>query len=182
MLLLLLRRKTIKAEPTDAMIAALEQKLYGAIVGIRGAARASAFEFSYAHYGSYASPSGLPGSLEDISRAQKFSRNVTKLIYDTREEGGPLIKRIDNRLVTIGITENSSAYNAEHRQSIIDQAERLDLIEVWDATLDSRTCEHCEGLNGTEAVNGEFPGGVVPGQVHARCRCLSHFIRRRILH
>lgn len=162
------------------MIERLEVELYGAIANIRAIARASAFNYAATHFPGV-SPGGMSERLEDIRRAKLYAGNAGNLGRDVLREGGPVIKRLDNRLITIGITENSEAYNSEHRRAVLDVADRLDLIEVWDATLDSRTCEHCAGLDGTEAVDGEFPGGLVPGHVHGRCRCTSHFIRRRIL-
>jgi len=124
----------------------------------------------------------MSGRIEDLHRARKYSSNVTRLIVETTDKGGPVIQRVDNRLVTIAITENSNAYNAEHRHAIIDRAQQLGLVEIWDAELDIQTCEHCASLDGSESIDGAFPGGATPGNVHGRCRCTSHFVRRSILH
>jgi len=178
----MLRRKTVKGKPDLTLIAELERQLYGAIASVRVAARASAFDFSTRYFGDNLVPSGIPGRIVDLERAKRIARNVSKLALDTLNSGGPVIKRIDQRLTTIAVSENSQAYNAEHRNAVIDRAQQLGLTEVWDAELDSRTCQHCAGLDGTEAIDGEFPGGVVPGHVHGNCRCTSHFVRYSLLH
>lgn len=161
------------------MILALEHELYGAIASIRAIARSSAFDYASLYYAGI-TPSGMSGRIEDIRRAKLYAGNAKDFAIDTLREGGPVIKRLDSRLVTIGITENANAYNAEHRQTVLDVADDLDLIEVWDAYMDA--CPVCWDLNGTEAIDGNFPSGATPGGVHARCRCTSHFIKRRILH
>lgn len=163
------------------MIAALEWQLNQAIIGIRSAARASALQFSYAHFGAGIQPTGLAGAIEDARRAREYSGNLGTLGLDTLREGKPLIRALDNRLITIGITENSHAYNHEHRSAVINVAAKFNLIEVWDSTLDAGTCEVCWHMDGEEAIDGRFEHGLVPGGVHARCRCTSHFLRRQWL-
>lgn len=182
MLLLALRKRTVKGRPSLELIAELERKLYGAIAGVRFAARASALEFAAKHFGQTVSNSGLAGQIDDLRRARLISRNVSKMAIETLEKGGPVIKRIDQRLATIAVTENSHAYNAEHRASVVDTATKAGLVEVWDSELDSRTCEHCASLDGTESIDGMFPGGLTPGAVHRNCRCTSHFVRASLLH
>lgn len=122
--------------------------------------------------------SGIPGRLLDMDRAQRFSGNTSKLGLDVLGKGGDVVKRLDSRLIQIAVTENANAYNLEHRQTVIDTAAGLGLVEVWDATLDQRTCELCESMDGAITVDGIFPDSLVPGAVHPYCRCTSHFVRR----
>jgi hypothetical protein len=181
-LLLLLRRKTIKGRATAEAIAALEAQLYPTLAGIRQAARGEAFAHATKYFGDRLEQSGIPGKLIDLNRSKLYAGNTGKLGLDTLGKGGPVIKRIDQRLIQLAVTENSNAYNLEHRNAVIDLADHAGLVEVWDAELDKRTCDTCASLDGSEALNGEFEGGLVPGNVHTNCRCTSHFVHRSILH
>lgn len=87
------------------------------------------------------------------------------------------VKTVASRFETIAITEANEALNAER----IATAQRelgpgYELIEIWDAVLDKRTCQECWSLHGTRIrARDGFPGGVRPGAVHGRCRCSSSF-------
>jgi hypothetical protein len=118
---------------------------------------------------------GIHERIQDVTRAKRYSDNLALLV---REEAGELgaIKAIDNRIATIAITENADAFNGQRKLIADSIAERLDLVEVWDAMNDKVTCDACWSMNGQRAVVGVgFAGGLRPGRVHARCRCTSHF-------
>ena len=83
-------------------------------------------------------------------------------------------------------TEVARAYSDEHREALRDLVEHdrgfrdgalADAIErhvvrQWSAMVDA--CERCWPLDGQQAeIDGSFPGGEVPGEVHPRCRCIE---------
>lgn len=81
------------------------------------------------------------------------------------------------RLDRIAATENATAFNDARSETIRASAKAagIKLYEVWDATLDKRTCPECSSRDGTVAdERGEFAGGARPGWVHVGCRCSSH--------
>lgn len=119
----------------------------------------------------------LSDRLYDSHRARRYSDNLIELVRHEAGSKGALAA-LDNRLATIAITENAEAFNVQ-RQVIADQiAEKFDLVEVWDAMNDQRTCQVCWGMDGERAVVGVgFLGGLRPGRAHARCRCTSHYER-----
>lgn len=120
---------------------------------------------------------GMAESITDVRRAERYSERFAQLVRAKAGERNALAA-LDNRLATIGITENAEAFNAQRRASAEVIAERVGLIEIWDAVLDQRTCSECWRMNREQALVGRgFPGGLRPGQVHARCRCTSHFER-----
>lgn len=178
----MLRRKTIKRKVTLEAIHALEAQLYPAIVGLRATAREAALGHAAKFFGGRLPDSGIPGRLLDIDRAKSYSANTSKLGIDLLGKGDQIAKQLDRRLAQIAVTENANAYNLEHRNAVIDTADGLGLVEVWDSELDKRTCEVCMSLDGSLAIDGSFDGGQIPGAVHPWCRCTSHFVRRSILH
>ena len=163
-------------------IARFEDALADSILKIRVNARREAQVFSRLVYGSGLNKSGVGEMLGDAKAAQRYASNVTELIVKTTDAGKPLIKTVENRLKVIAVSENSSVYNNERRLAIADKAERLGLVEVWDASLDMQTCDICAEMDGEEAVDGEFARGLVPGNVHASCRCTSHYIEKHLIH
>jgi hypothetical protein len=70
----------------------------------------------------------------------------------------------------IAVTESSEAFTSA-RTRVARTDSSAELMRVWDASLDRRTCEVCEGANGTiVGVRESFPAGE-PGSVHSFCRC-----------
>ncbi len=159
-------------------MAALHDAVYRGVITGRHAARVAGIEGIATSLG-YSGRIELAGTLADVKRAESISKRFATFVRDKLEQGAPL-KSIDSRLSTIAITENAQAIN-EQRREVISQLTsqyNVPLVEVWDATLDQRTCESCMALDGAESIDGAgFPGGEVPGAVHPRCRCTSHFIR-----
>jgi SPP1 gp7 family putative phage head morphogenesis protein len=70
----------------------------------------------------------------------------------------------------IAATESSEAFSAGRTRAAKTVTES-ELMRVWDASLDKRTCDVCSGADGkVVGVNEPFPAGE-PGAVHAFCRC-----------
>lgn len=149
------------------------------VVEARGVARAAALDLVRRQFDPSLSASGLASLIRDTQRAERIAGNVERLIVDVAGADGPLIRRVESRLTMIGVSENASAYNDERRNAMREFALADNLVEVWDATLDKRTCPTCYEMHGTEAVGGAFPGGLVPGGVHPSCRCTSFWRPRR---
>lgn len=180
MLLLMMRRalpRKPSARQVDAILSRLQTQAYGAIVSIRQTAR----------FAGLSDVAGLIGfgrvelaeTLADTSRAKRIAGNLAKHAGQKLSTGSSLVA-IDKRIELIAITENAQAFNEQRRNAVLDFAAKRDvrLVEIWDATLDKRTCEVCMGLDGSESIDGEgFDGGQVPGAVHPMCRCTSHFQR-----
>jgi hypothetical protein len=90
----------------------------------------------------------------------------------------------DHRLRRLAATEVPQAYSEEHAARADQIAEQhadakwlVLLVKVWDATLDRKVCAVCAGMNGRWAVVGlKFNGGLLPGSVHAHCRCQSSLL------
>lgn len=81
-------------------------------------------------------------------------------------------RKLESDFTAVASTENSTAFNAERR--MVASTAEVQMLRVWDAELDKLTCEICFGLDGTIVGMGEsFPGGVSPGGVHPRCRCVD---------
>jgi hypothetical protein len=81
----------------------------------------------------------------------------------------------------LATTQAASAFAAE-REDIMRaharEARARGLVipfKRWDATHDRRLCARCRDLSGAmpRPWGVAFPGGIVPGTVHPRCRCVS---------
>jgi hypothetical protein len=84
------------------------------------------------------------------------------------------------RIETIAITETAEAFSGGRGEALkrVDPASVVDLLKVWDATLDKRTCLRCSDADGTIVfARDSFPIGE-PGAVHPRCRCTWQIIGR----
>lgn len=87
------------------------------------------------------------------------------------------------RIDTIAATETASNYST-YRQAAVEAIPLPDLdvdwMKTWDAVLDAHVCPECAALDGTTVTAFEhFPGGLIPGNVHPRCRCMAHFFLKR---
>ena len=158
----------------DALAASLREALVRDIAYVRGMARGAGLGDLRRQFGML--PGATVGELMfDRNRAQDIATRTADFFERIADRPGA-IGMLDRRLATIGVTENAGAFNQQRRDAMRIFAARLDTYEIWDATLDKRTCDHCAGLDGIRALVGVgFPGGVVPGIVHPRCRCTSHF-------
>lgn len=101
---------------------------------------------------------------------------VNRLAQDTARALNPSVDR------TV-VTENSRVFNDTLQESAKYVTARLEpysparqlLFKRWDALLDRRTCATCSNLDNevVPASAATFRGGLVPGYVHPRCRCIS---------
>ena len=75
-------------------------------------------------------------------------------------------------------TETSQAFSVIRRKAALRAARRADVVilERWDAVLDHSTCEHCEFADGETIKLGDSFSEGIPGLVHPRCRCTSHYL------
>lgn len=82
--------------------------------------------------------------------------------------------------VTTEIAASTAEGHADAVQDIVKIAPRelVDaMIQRWDATLDNRTCDICEELDGS-TIPADDSWSTPPGSVHPRCRCVSTLARR----
>lgn len=87
-------------------------------------------------------------------------------------------KQQAHRVALTAATENSEAFS---RERMVTTAKLADvnrgfpvLFNLWDATLDKRTCSTCAKLAGRVTPWGfAFPDRSTPGAVHPRCRCAA---------
>ncbi len=72
----------------------------------------------------------------------------------------------------IAVSESSEAFSSGRDAAIeAEPATVVEILKVWDATLDRRTCPVCSDADGTiVGLSESFPAGE-PGAVHALCRC-----------
>lgn len=80
------------------------------------------------------------------------------------------------RLELVAKTETSTAFNAERTEAAARIRSHVEMMRVWDATLDKRTCPTCDGLDGTMVPLGSSFRGGSPGNVHPGCRCVESFV------
>lgn len=76
-------------------------------------------------------------------------------------------------------TETMHAYNIQHDVATVFANENRpdgepEYVRRWDASMDSRVCPICAGLDGkTAPIGGMFPGGYDSPPAHSCCRCVS---------
>lgn len=87
-------------------------------------------------------------------------------------------KEVQPYLELVSRTEVAAAFNAE-RESVLRRTVEftkrarghLMLFKVWDAEMDERTCQVCDGMHGTVVrVDEDFS---IPMPAHPRCRCMT---------
>lgn len=85
---------------------------------------------------------------------------------------------VSARAKTIAITESSNAFSLERRREMARVAadSRIEILERWDAMLDHLTCDACQSADGETILLGDSFVEGLPGAVHPRCRCTSHYI------
>lgn len=86
------------------------------------------------------------------------------------------------RVDRIAATEAAMEVNEARRETVIGSLEDagVDLrmfVRVWCAKLDLKACSFCAGSHGMVApLNGEYPNGEEPGEVHPYCRCGEYIV------
>lgn len=73
-------------------------------------------------------------------------------------------------LERIAVTESSEAFSSGRSVALATHPS-TELMRVWDATLDKRTCDVCEGADGTMVGASQAFSVGEPGAVHSNCRC-----------
>lgn len=110
--------------------------------------------------------------------ASAFGKKVA-LHGDVETATSVLLSRAD----TIAASEASMGINRGYVDAANDivrstRANANLLVLEWVAVLDRRTCETCSSFDGHTTGVGEDFDGLMPGFVHARCRCFA-LLRRR---
>jgi hypothetical protein len=95
-------------------------------------------------------------------------------------------KLINDRAMTISLSEGHLAANEGYRQGNLEAVKRGILnpdewARYWMTTRDNRTCTICEGLSGAEAIlpDGHFEGDGRGPPRHPRCRCTEGLRKRK---
>jgi hypothetical protein len=115
----------------------------------------------------------------DATKASEWSSLVAEQFRKRAEASGvrTAIGATTRRLQTSAQAVVADAW-ADERERVLRAAAREHegadvlpaIVRQWDARLDA--CTVCRRLDGTvRPVGFDFPGGDVPGKVHAHCRC-----------
>ena len=114
-------------------------------------------------------------AMHSVLRALRMEKPIAPALEATR---APMRARI----VRTAVTETSKAYNDEHAEALPAMAQhdvrlvplldRARVLREWSAMLDA--CPTCFAMDGERArLGGSFRGGLEPGYVHPRCRCIA---------
>jgi len=138
-----------------------------ALAGRRSAERESA------QLGTRTSGQVVVPPTNQIARARSVSERLAKAAKDAARGKGikEALATIRGRIDTIARTESASVFNRAKAAAVDVQ-----VVRVWDATLDKRTCPICARAHGTfSAPDGSFSVGE-PGSVHPKCRCTFYLL------
>lgn len=164
---------------------ALEGALTEARAGARGAARKS-----LEHAVAVMAPTPLSGRDEHDAAAAHAAASswsaawataATALVLAEEDAGRTPLVAVRARvgsLERIAATETASAFNDERRRAYHDLAKSSiapELVKVWCALLDRKTCAFCFGKDGQIKGVGESFGATPP--VHPNCRCILELLR-----
>lgn len=173
--------KAIQRDEARAVANSLSAQVTRATYQATQAARRFGVEALESQFDLHLFGSGNLGRFRDAIHAhqigERFGRDWLRKLTPAND-GSSLLQppKILGRLQTIGTTEAARAFDNERAEVARSQlVTRFDLIEIWDATLDSRACSFCYSMDGERAGAGGFAGGVRPGDAHPRCRCCSHY-------
>lgn len=170
--------KAVSLHEARRVAARLNQEVANSVYSSRQLSRRLGLNRIAAQFGMKLSGSQMAGKAIDAQRAtmlgERFSRFwVSKLT--PANDGTLLAGKVEHRLVQIAVTEPVTAFDAERATAARHEvATRYKLAEVWDATLDKRTCPICESMHGEVAGPNGFSGGLRPG-LHPHCRCQTHY-------
>jgi len=114
----------------------------------------------------------------DIRRGNVFARNYAEQWARKAEGDTPAKAAKTADAETLGslrrtaVTESAEAFNDGRSRAAEEVSKtRVELLKVWDAQLDKRTCPICELADGTiVGIKESFSIGE-PGAVHPWCRC-----------
>lgn len=113
--------------------------------------------------------------LKDLERAVDNEERVTMAELASRQE---------RAVETAAAWEVASAFNDQRLRNEKVTRQQYEgrnwlpvMVATWDARLDVRTCPRCRKLDGeTRPLGLDFEGGVAPGKIHAKCRCVRGLI------
>ncbi len=115
------------------------------------------------------------------SLASAWSRSATAMAVGDEPADDALRiagRALERRLERTAATETASAFNAERRHVYRDIARSPladEVVRVWSAVLDRKTCSYCFGKDGQVRGMHESFGAVPP--VHPNCRCIIEIVR-----
>ena len=130
---------------------------------------------------------GLPWGRE-VQRAHRAAHGLAEglrrhvelaALDDVEEAARDAVRWASTRAELTAATEVAESWTTARDLSLEDALSReprlaLELVKVWDAELDKRTCDVCANAHGTiVGIDEDFPDGT-PGGVHPRCRCQYH--------
>lgn len=163
--------------------AEIERRAAGAVIAGRNLARSSARSVVLSDLMALgATPGGFGAILDvaasDAARAARAARSLgdrAVRLLRGGESASSVRRALTPALELVAATENADAYNGE-RGRVADGAGTVtQILKVWDAVLDKRTCSVCRGLDGTIVALGESFGLEQPA--HPRCRCTFTLLR-----
>ena len=113
-----------------------------------------------------------------VSRAVREGTNPAEAVEATRRQAV-------SRATLAARTETATAYNEEHILAVREAAEadpefaaeleRRKVVRVWCSALEDRTCDRCASQHGdTASIDGSYPSGDTPGDVHPHCLCTEY--------
>lgn len=122
----------------------------------------------------------------DIEEAGKWSDHIAKLVRKRASEADirSAVSRSKGKLSSAARSVVDDAWSDERNRVLRATAVRQKEANIvpfvgtlWDARMDKATCPRCWDLNGTiRPIGIAFPGGAIPGKIHAQCRCLGGLI------
>jgi len=114
-------------------------------------------------------------AVRDAMRASRIARIYADRWRSVAEADGAAeaSRATVGRVRVIAATESAEAWNSGRLHALQNYPE-IQVMRVWDATLDKRTCQVCANADGDMVgVQERFPNGE-PGMVHPNCRCTWH--------
>ena len=192
LLLLLLRRVRLVGDEFGPLWTpgALQQDVANDVLAGRRAAAAAAqleLQREAAAIGFGVEPIDIPWGYE-VQRAHRAAHGLAEglrrhvelaALDDVEEAARDAVRWASTRAETTAATEAAESWSVARDVSLDDALARdprlsLELVKVWDAELDKRTCDVCANAHGTiVGIDEDFPDGT-PGGVHPRCRCQYH--------
>ena len=122
----------------------------------------------------------------DVEEAGKWADHIAKLVRKraTESEIRSAISRSKGKLSSAARSVVDDAWSDERNRVLRTTSTRQKEANIvpfvgtiWDARMDKKTCPKCWDLDGTiRPIGIAFPGGAIPGKIHAQCRCLGGLI------
>lgn len=122
----------------------------------------------------------------DVEEAGKWADHIAQLVRKRASDSEirTALSRSKGKLSSAARAVVDDAWSDERNRVLRATAVRQKEANIvpfigtlWDARMDKRTCPRCWDLNGKiRPIGIPFPGGAIPGQTHAQCRCLGALI------